>query len=339
MTTSNMADSSRPFLAKFVRCCGFALLALVILPALAWAYGALHFDGPSKALALAQLVSMLAVLVFVKPWCRKVIIFGVWFAIVLGWWLMLKPTNTADWQPDVAQLPSAEINGDEVTIRNVRNCDYRTVSDYTPRWETRTVNISKITGADIAINYWGSPYMAHPIISFQFSDAPPLCFSIETRKKVGQSYSAIGGLYRQFTLIYIVADERDVIRVRTNYRKGEDIYLYRTTVTEKGARERFREYVRVLNEMRDKPRWYNAITTNCTTAIRSQHPAAERMKWDWRLLVNGKGDELMYDRHAIETAGLPFAELKQRALIDDAAKAANDDPDFSARIRAGRPGM
>ncbi len=324
---------------KFVRYCGFALLALVILIALAWAYGALHFDGPSKALAVVQLVAMLAVLVLVKPWCRKVIIFGVWFAIVLGWWLMLKPTNEADWQPDVAQLPSAEINGDEVTIHNIRNCDYRTDTDFTPRWETRTVNISKITGIDIAITYWGSPWMAHPIISFQFSDAPPLCFSIETRKKVGQSYSAIGGLYRQFTLTYIVADERDVIRLRTNYRKNEDVYLYRTTVTLPGARERFLEYVRTLNRMREKPRWYNAITTNCTTAIRHQHPAAERMKWDWRLLLNGKGDELMYERHAIATGGLPFAELKPRSLIDDAAKAANDDPDFSARIRAGRPGM
>ncbi len=324
---------------KILRLLGIALLVPVILIAWAWAYGALHYDGPSKWLAVAQAVAILAVFVFVKRWGRKLAIFGVWFAIVLAWWLSLKPTNSGEWQPDVAQLPSAEINGDEVTIHNVRNCDYRTVSDYTPRWETRTVNLSKITGADIAINYWGSPYMAHPIISFQFSDAPPLCFSIETRKRPGQSYSAIGGLYRQFTLIYIVADERDVIRVRTNYRKDEDIYLYRTTVTAAGARERFREYLRVLNEMRDKPRWYNAITTNCTTAIRAQHPAAERMKWDWRLLVNGKGDELMYERHAIETGGLPFAELKQRSLIDAAAKAANDDPDFSARIRAGRPGM
>lgn len=323
---------------KILRLLGFVLLALVVLIAFAWAYGALHFDGPAKWLAVVQAVAILAVFVFVKRWWRKLAIFGAWFAIVLAWWLMLKPTNAGDWQPDVAQLPSAEINGDEVTIHNIRNCDYRTVSDYTPRWETRTVNLSKITGADIAINYWGSPYMAHPIISFQFSGAAPLCFSIETRKRPGQSYSAIGGLYRQFTLTYIVADERDVIRVRTNYRKNEDIYLYRTTITPAGARERFLEYVKTLNEMRDKPRWYNAITTNCTTAIRHQHPATERMKWDWRLLVNGKGDELMYERHAIATGGLSFAELKQRSLIDDAAKAANDDPDFSARIRAGRPG-
>ena len=259
--------------------------------------------------------------------------------LVLAWWLTLKPSNEANWQTDVAQLASAEINGDEVTLRNVRNFDYRTEADYTAHWDTRTVRISQITGIDLAINYWGSPWMAHPIVSFQFADAPPVCFSIETRKKAGQTYSAIGGLYRQFELIYIVADERDVIRVRTNYRHGEDIYLYRTTFTPAQARERFHEYLRSLNQIHDRPRWYNAITTNCTTTIRDQHPAAERMPWDWRILLNGKGDELMFERHTIATDGLPFAELKQRALINPAALAANDAPDFSRRIRKDRPGF
>ncbi len=329
----------RHWLVGIVRGCGIILLSVVVLIAFAWAYGALHFDGPSKSIAVVQALAIVAIMAFAKGWGRRLAIFGAWFAIVLVWWLSLKPTNDADWQPDVAQLPYAEINGDMVTLHNVRNTDYRTLTDYTPRWESRKVDLSKITGVDIAINYWGSPWMAHPIISFQFSDAPPLCFSIETRKRVGQSYSAIGGLYRQFTLIYVVADERDVIRVRTNFRKGEDIYLYRTVVTPTRARERFLEYLATLNQMRETPRWYNAITTNCTTAIRAQHPAAERMKWDWRLLVNGKADGLLYERGAFVTDGLPFAELRQRALINEAAQAANDAPDFSARIRADRPGM
>ncbi|MEO5917277.1 MAG: DUF4105 domain-containing protein [Luteolibacter sp.] len=316
-----------------------AVVAVVIVIALAWAYGALHFDGPSKALAMVQVVAILAVFIFVKRWCRKLSIFGLWFAIVLAWWLSLKPTNVGDWQDDVAQLPWAEVDGDEVILHNVRNCEYRTESNYTARWEDRTVRLSKITHVDMAICYWGSPWMAHPILSFQFEDAPPLCFSIETRYKVGQSYSAIGGLYRQFELVYIAADERDIIRVRTNYRKNEDVYLFRLTAGPAECRERFREYVRSINALRDHPRWYNAITTNCTTAIRHQHPAAERSRWDWRMLVNGKGDELMYERHNLVTDGLSFTELKQRALINPTAKAAGDSPDFSALIRAGRPGM
>jgi hypothetical protein len=127
-----------------------------------------------------------------------------------------------------------------------------------------------------------------------------------------------------------------VIRVRTNYRK-EDIYLYRTTISPAHARERFLEYIHSLNALRNKPRWYNAITTNCTTSIRTQHPPHERLPWDWRILLNGKGDELLYERHLIVTGGLPFAELKTRSLIDTRARAANDSPDFSKLIRVGLP--
>jgi hypothetical protein len=324
---------------KILRPAGIALLALVILIAFAWAFGALHFDGPATWFAVVNAVAIAAVFVFAKQWRVKLGVFAAWFAVVLGWWLTLKPTHDADWQPDVAQLARAEIDGDVVTFHNVRNCDYRTETDYTPRWETRTVRLSQLTGIDMAIDYWGSPYMAHPIVSFQFADAPPLCFSIETRKKKGQSYSAIGGLYRQFELVYIVADERDVIRVRTNYRKGEDIYLYRLAIKPEKALERFMEYIGALNRLHEEPRWYNAITTNCTTTIRSQHNAAERLPWDWRMLVNGKGDEMLYERNAIRSAGLPFAELKQRVHINPAARAANDSPDFSKLIRAGVPGM
>lgn len=324
------------FLAK-------ALACLVATGAALWAVGAIHYDLPWAGLravgAVALASTFVCAVIFVRGYSRKLAATFAIFAVVLGWWLTLKPTNDADWQPDVAQKAWAEINGDEVTVHNVRNCEYRTEMDYTPHWETRKVRISQITGVDLAINYWGSPWMAHPIASFQFADAPPLCFSIETRKKVGQSYSAIGGLYRQFELIYVVADERDVIRVRTNFRKGEDIYLYRTTASAAQARERFNEYLTSLNRLREHPRWYNAITTNCTTTIRDQHPAAERQPWDWRLLLNGKGDELMFERHTIATGGLPFEELKKRALINSAAQAANDAPDFSQRIREGRPGF
>ena len=307
--------------------------------AIAWALGAVWFDAPfgagNRLAAVLLAITFVVVLLFVRPFWRKLGMFGVLFAGVLIWWLTLSPTNDGDWQPDVAQKAWADIQGDEVTLHNVRNFDYRTQTDYTPHWETRTVRLSQITGIDLAINFWGSPWIAHPIVSFQFADAP-LCFSIETRKKLGQTYSTIGGLYRQYELIYIVADERDVIRVRTNYRK-EDVYLYRTTISPAHARERFLEYIHSLNALRNKPRWYNAITTNCTTSIRTQHPPNERAPWDWRILLNGKGDKLMYERHLIVTGGLPFAELKARSLINDRAKRADASPDFSQLIREGLP--
>jgi hypothetical protein len=327
-------------LMRVIRWVGALLVLLAVIIAAAWAFGAVWFDAPfgnaNKVVAgLLAMASALA-LVFVRPFWRKVGAVALLFGGVLIWWLTLKPSNDGNWQPDVAQLAWADINGDEFTFHNVRNCDYRTDTDYTPHWETRTVRLSQITGIDLAIDYWGSPWIAHPIVSFQFADAPPLCFSIETRKTVGQTYSTIGGLYRQFALIYLVADERDVIRLRTNYRH-EDIYLYHLTAPPNRARERFVEYVHSLNALRTQPRWYNAITTNCTTSIRSQHPSKERIPWDWRILLNGKGDELLYKDGALVTGGLPFAELKTRSLINDRARAANDSPDFSKLIREGLP--
>ena len=325
---------------RIVRGACWSIAWLVALGCVAWAFGALHYDFPiwKSAVAWGFATAVLAAVVFLHGAWRKLGATLLGFAVVLAWWLTLKPVNEADWQPDVAQLAWAEIQGDEVTLHNVRNCDYRTNTDYTPHWETRIVRISQITGIDLAIDYWGSPWIAHPIASFQFADAPPVCFSIETRVKTGQAYSALGGLYRRFELIYTVADEGDVIRLRTNYRM-EDIYLYRTTFTPAQAQERFSEYLSSLNELREHPRWYNEITTNCTTSIRAQTPKDERLPWDWRILVNGKGDEMMYERHTIASGGLPFAELRQRALIDTAAKAAGNSPEFSRLIREGRPGF
>lgn len=303
-----------------------------------WAFGALYFDFP-KAGAFAAIlfvIALLAIVIFVRGKLLKLgIVFGA-CALVAAWWLTLKPSNDRAWQPDVAQTAWAEINGDEITIHNVRNCDYRTATDFTPHWETRTVRLSQITGIDLAINYWGSPWIAHPIVSFQFADALPLCFSIETRKTIGQQYSTLEGFYRQYTLIYIVADERDCIRLRTNYRR-EDVYLYHTLASPAQARQRFREYINTLNTLHENPRWYNAVTSNCTTSIRAQRAAKLRAPWDWRILLNGKADEMLYQDHAIATGGLSFTELKQRSLINERARAADQNPDFSRIIREGLP--
>ena len=327
-------------LVRVIRWVGKLLVIFAAIIAVAWAFGALWFDAPfgnaNKVVAGLMAVAAAIALVVVRPFWRKVGALALLFSAALLWWLTLKPSNDGNWQPDVAQLAWADINGDEFTFHNVRNCDYRTATDYTPHWETRRVRLSQITGIDLAIDYWGSPWIAHPIVSFQFADAPPLCFSIETRKAVGQTYSTIGGLYRRYTLIYLVADERDVIRLRTNYRH-EDIYLYHTMVPPDRARQRLLEYVSSLNALRTQPQWYNAVTTNCTTSIRSQHPSKERIPWDWRILLNGKADELLYKDGALVTGGLPFAELKAESLINDRAKRADASPDFSELIRVGLP--
>ena len=312
----------------------------------AWALGALWFDFPvagfGHAAAICYAVMVLALLIFMGS--RRVVRRGVIGSSVLValWWWTLQPSNDRNWEPDVARQPWAEVNGDLVTLHNVRNCDYHEGSNgliTKPCWETRTVRLSELTGIDVALNYWGSTWMAHPIMSFQFKDTLPVAFSVEIRREKGEDYSALGGLYRQYELIYIVADERDVIRVRTNYRKGEVVYLYRTTISVAEASERFLEYIRAMNDLRAHPRWYNAITANCTTSIGSQRASTARQAWDWRILLNGLIDEMFFQRGLLATAGLPFNEFKQHALINKAAQSADQSPDFSHRIREGRPGF
>jgi hypothetical protein len=323
---------------RFFRFVALAIGWAVAIVAVGWAFGALYFDFPRIG-ALASIlfvVTLLAAIIFVRGQLLKLAIVLGASAVVAGWWLTLKPGNDRAWQPDVSQTPWAEINGDEVTIHNVRNCEYRTETDFTPHWEARTVRLSQITGMDVAINYWGSPWIAHPIVSFQFADALPVCFSIETRKTIGQQYSTLEGFYRQYTLIYVVADERDCIRLRTNYRR-EDVYLYHTLASPAQMRQRFREYINTVNVLHENPRWYNAVTSNCTTSIRTQRAVELRAPWDWRILLNGKADEMLYQDHAIATGGLSFTELKQRSLIDARARAAEDDPNFSHLIREGLP--
>lgn len=305
-----------------------------------WAFGALWFDLPAVVVpriwAALFAVLVAAGVVWLRPRWRARLAVAVMVLIVLAWWLSLKPQQFREWKPEVAQTAHAEIEGDIVTLHNVRNFDYRTETDFTPRWETRRLDLRNLRGADIFINFWGSPYMAHPIISFDFGADGRICFSIETRPEKGEAYSALGGLYRQFELCYVVADERDVIRVRSNYRKGEDVYLYHMRTSD--PRGAFMEYVRTLNELHQTPRWYNAITNNCTTAIRQQRDAEERQPWDWRILVNGYGDEMLYERGVLDRT-LPFADLKRLARVNDRAKAADQDPAFSAKIREGLPGM
>ncbi len=323
--------------------------AVLCLGLTVWAVAALHFDFPSQrfhnVLAVLYALATAVALWFSKTSLGRFAVCIIGFMIVLTWWLSLKPSNDRDWQADVAQTPWAEINGGTVTIYNMRDCTYRAEFDYTCEWKTRTVELSKINGADLFITYWGSPWIAHPIVSFTVAGEDPIAMSIETRKEVGETYSAIRGFFRYYELIYIISDERDVVRLRTNYRTGEEVYLFHTLTKPQVAQAVFLDYLKRANELRNKPEWYNALTDNCTTnvAVHFRDVAARGTRilprWDWRQMLNGKADEMLYENGDLATDGLSFKELKERAHINPAARAAGDSPDFSQLVRAGRPGF
>ena len=313
----------------------------MLLVTLWWAL-ALYFAGPGPAWAHVALAAVYALgtvtlLVWLRPFRLALGIWGVALLLILFWWSTIRPSNDRDWQPDVARLPSAELQGDKLTVHNIRNLDYRSETDYTVRYEDRTYDLSKLRGLDLFMIYWGSPAIAHTIMSWQFDGGPPLAVSIETRKKNGQEYSAVKGFFKQYEIIYVVAEERDVVRLRTNYR-GEEVYLYRLKTPLPQARALLLDYVRSMNDLVDQPQFYNALTDNCTTSIRRHvtHINPNAPPFDWRFIANGYGDELMYERGNVDTR-MPFAELRARSRINARAKVANQDPFFSLRIREGIP--
>jgi hypothetical protein len=344
-TTGQQAHSTRPrisrYLIRIIQVFIWLILAILSIWALAALYIDLRISWLRIPFAVIYAVVLAAIVMRFRLRIEAALLFLVCFVVVLAWWLSLKPSNTGNWQQDVDRPAWAEINQDRVTIHNFRNCDYRTETDYSHCWSDRTVNLSDLRGVDLFFTTWGVRWIGHPIVSFQFGNDQHIAFSIEARYTEGQDYSAILGFFRQYPLIFVVADERDVIRLRTNYRKDEEVFLYRTTIGLGSAHAVFETYIDYLNKLKDNPEWYNAATRNCTTTL--EKPISEEVtnpqRWNYQLLVNGTLDELLYDRGRLVTDGLPFQELKSRAHINATAKAAGDSPDFSALIRAGRPGF
>jgi hypothetical protein len=323
----------------------FGLAIFVALLLTFWSAAALYFDSPVPAFrmpaAIVYLIVILAAMLFLRRRRLGLLLAFGGFVVVVMWWFTLKPSQYRNWQPSDAETASAQIDGDHITIHNVRYCSYVTTHDYTCQWETRSFDLANLSGIDLFITWWGPTLIAHPIVSFDFGDQGHVPFSIETRNEVGQSYSAVRGFFRQYALIYIVSDERDVVRLRTNFRKGEEVYLFRTTVKPQFARKVFLDYLERVNQLHGSPEWYNAVTNNCTTNIDVSASQAQgtRTRWDWRVLLNGKMDEMLYEHGRLVTGGLPLPELKAQAHINDAARAAGDSPDWSKLIRIGRVGF
>jgi hypothetical protein len=319
------------------------ILALPLLVVTGWAALVLLYAGPGEAawvrpsLAAVYALGSLAALLWLRPFWRALGVWSIALLAVVIWWSSLRPSNDLDWQPDVAELASFEVHGDELTIHNLRNFDWRSATDFTPRYEDRVYDLSKLRSADLFMSYWGSPVIAHTIMSWDFEGSPPLAISIETRKAKGQEYSAVKGFFRQYNIIYVAADERDIVRVRTNYR-GEDVYLYRLKVTPEQARAVLMDYVATMNALVQTPEFYNALVDNCTTSIRHHVTSVEANppRADWRLFANGYGDRMLYDRGSIDTR-LPFEELRAESHINARAKSLDQDPGFSQGIREGLP--
>lgn len=312
---------------------------------LLWALAAAWF-GPVHRLASLPVV---AAAVAGVAWCwgrrrprshAAVLGLGIATALVALWTLGLQPSNTREWQADVARTPYATFSASHVTVHNVRNCSYRSAAEFDVHYEDRTYDLNALRYADLYLVDWGLGAIAHTMFSFVFEDGRALCFSIETRKETGEEYSAIRGFFRNYELIYVAADEGDVVRLRTNLREGESVRLYRMHPKKPGIiRDVFLEYLNRINQLHEQPEWYNALTDNCmTSAYKNIAKHSVQRNWDLRIFLNGYADELAYESGAIYT-GMPFPELRQACLINERAKSVQPGADFSKVIRENLPGL
>lgn len=315
------------------------LVAIMVLFMTAWASLAAYWSDTPNATArtlFAAGIVLATILTFVlirRKGVALVSYLAAWSLFTL-WWCSITPSNVRNWQPDVAVLPYAEISGDMVTVRNIRNFTYRSETDYQPGYYDKTFDLKKLDSVDLIAVYWMGDAIAHIMLSFGFEDQDYLCFSIETRKEQGEEYSTLKGFFRQYELIYVVADERDLIRLRTDYRNPrEEVYLYRTRMPQENAQKLFFEYIKTINSLRDKPEFYNTLTTNCTTdVVRHFQSFGGIMRYNWKILLSGYTPLYAYEIGGLDDT-LPFEELRARSYINPKAQVIGDAPDFAVKIR------
>lgn len=323
---------------------GLVILSLLIIATMIWGALAIIFLGPhneilsysfAAAYSVAALIAIFSLFVNHRRWR----IFGVYtilFVLLLFWFFSFEPSNNRDWQADVAVLPYATINANEVTVHNIRNFSYRSETDYTPAYYDKRFDLNKLEGVDVITVYWMGPAIAHVFLSFAFEGDQHLAVSIETRKENGESYSTLKGFFRQYELYYVVADERDVIGLRTNYRNNppEDVYVYRGAGNIENGRRLFMEYISRINALHAKPKFYNTLTSNCTTSIwTNTHVNKQRVPLSWKVLVSGYLPEYLYEQGRLVTNGMTFNELRNSVHINARAHAAELDDKFSIKIR------
>lgn len=318
-------------------------LALIVVLTSLWASLALWYRlpvgdiGRAIAAGLFGILGLLTLVALLGRWRLKAMaVYAIAFALICVWWSTIEPDRDADWAQDVARQVTGTVNGDTLTLTDLRNFEWRSNTDFTERWETRSYDLSKIEGIDLFMSYWAGPEMAHFILSFSFQGGEQLAWSVEVRRRKGGAFSPIADLFKTNPLVIVAADERDVVGVRSNVR-GEDVQIYRLRASPQAARRLLLEYVADANKLAQVPEFYNSLTTNCTTTVvKMMRAVGSTIPVDWRLIVNGYLPDYAYDHEAVDTS-IPLTQLRESAHIAERAKADGLSPDFSKAIRAGVP--
>ena len=324
---------------------GRVLWSVIVGMAAIWGALALWYQAPGAETVHSLIVALwclLSIAMLAALWRGRAVLgivgFAAAFITLIIWWQLLRPSNDRIWADDVARMMTGTVDGNHVTLHNVRNFDWRSDSDYAQRWETRRFDLDRLESVDMIMSYWSGPAIAHMLVSFGFGDADQVVFSVEIRPEKGEAFSEIGGFFDEFELSIVAADERDVIRVRTNVR-GEDDYLYRINMPKSAMRSLLVAYIDEADRLAVTPRFYNTITANCTTLVYHMlKQIVGYLPWDFRLLLTGYLPEYVYGIGGL-TPHYSFEELRSRGRITARAKLADRSGSFSLDIRRGVPGI
>lgn len=354
----------RYIIIRFLLVLALLLSAMWLLLAIWYQFGIKSVLTWSAMLIITSLLTALITALYRPKLVNKIIGFShtrrwlaVSYAIIwvlgLSWFMSIEPLDNRNWQPEVSQRVTYErdaTNPDLITFTNVRNFDWRTESKATERWETRTVDMSKLSGVDVTNSYWMGPLIAHTLVSFRFEDDRPLAFSFEIRKEIDESFSALAGFFRRYELSLIASEERDIIYTRSNTR-GEQVYLFPIShLQQREVKALFESYLSAADELNTKPAWYNTLTSNCTNIIfyMARIVSGDRLPWDYRIWVSGWLPNYLYNVGMLdanpEKTGQPWSmdTWYERTHINPKVRGFQNssdihNSDFSTQIRQGIP--
>ncbi len=253
------------------------------------------------------------------------------------WYFFDQPPVAGDWQEQLAVGSTAEFNGDLVTVRNVRNFRYfPTESDMHPSYYDKTYDLNQIK----KVWYVSEPFnenklAGHTFVSFEFNNGDFLAISIEARKTKEQSYSIWKGMMHSYPLIYIAADERDVLLMRANLRKDQ-VYVYPVKLEKpENARLLLVDMLERMNDLLVRPVWYHTLFENCTSSI-AKHvnniTPGRISKFSWQLWLTASADELAL-KHGLIDTDLLIDKAREKFNVNQKSLQIGDTPNYSAGIR------
>jgi len=257
------------------------------------------------------------------------------FLIILIAWQQITPTHDKPWADSVSQLPSVTLQDKIIHIQNIRDFIYQSETDYTINYIDKTYQLSDLTELDYILSFWdNNEAIAHTMFSFGFKNNEHLVISVEVRHKKGEEYGGFAGLYKQFELIYVLATERDIIQLRTNFRQ-EEVYRYPINLPQEIIQTLFNTVITRVSNIHETPEFYNTLSQNCFTSLAADfwNLGKNKARFDYRMLANGYSDEMLYERGRLESK-LSFADTKKKSHINHHIKPNTYNPYYSQQIRA-----